>query len=109
MARSPALRSQDPRILVWLLSSLQVVFPPSGRTNRHLSGTCRVFHAVGQPTALPGPGLCIEHRVESQLAQLKGGPLQQGDLVLYGQVPGSKDKEGMLASKEAATGPHPLL
>lgn len=57
-------------------------------------GTCRVFQAVGQPATLPGPGLCIEHRVEPQLAQLKGGALQQGDLVLDEQVPGSGDWRG---------------
>lgn len=62
---------------------------------RVFSGTCWVFQAVGQSATLPRPLLSIEHCVESQLIQLKGSPLEQGDLVLNGQVPGNKDGEGM--------------
>lgn len=72
--------------------------------------TFRVFQAVGQPTTLPGPGLCIEHRVEPQLAQLECSPLQQGDLVLDGQVPGSKDASGgQLPRKPPQASTPPLI
>lgn len=57
-------------------------------------GTIRVFEAVSQPAALPGSRFRVEHRVEPQDAHLKSGPLQQGDLVLNRQVPGSKDRRG---------------
>lgn len=86
----------------------RVCFLPSTGAGRPLAGTCGVFQAVGQPAALPGSRLCIEHRVESQLAQLKGGPLQQGDLVLDGQVPGGKDG-WVPASTRGATGQPPPI
>lgn len=69
--------------------SLSCHLPPSAR---HLLGTIRVFEAVSQPAALPGSRFRVEHRVEPQDAHLKSGPLQQRDLVLNRQVPGSKDR-----------------
>lgn len=83
--RSPSLSSFPPSPPISLCYRL----PPSAR---HLLGTIRVFEAVSQPTALPGSRFRVEHRVEPQDAHLKSGPLQQGDLVLNRQVPGSKDR-----------------
>lgn len=72
-------------------------------------GTIRVFEAVSQPTALPGSCFRVEHRVEPQDAHLESGPLQQGDLVLDRQLPGSKDRRGWQPLSRLSRGWHQSL
>lgn len=92
------------------LPTPQVAFLSLCQSRQAALLTFRVFQAVGQPTTLPGPCFCIEHCVEPQLAQFKRGPLQQGDLVLDGQVPGSKDASGgQLPGKPPQASTPPLI